>query len=188
MSARIILFFGVTLFLTACHKEKGNESCTWLYETSGMQVHLCRMTASALEDAGSLILPGDSLHYDSLRLTLDFDLSCLYQEMCSSPQDSITGIIGGLWVVTQSTYDPDHAAGDTLNDLLYVQGKAPDGTLSVPRPLNEWLSSGPACTGTLNLYLAQPPSSPGLQAFGINYRETDGTWFSAQTINVNILP
>lgn len=188
------IIFGIitiTILTYSCNKPKGDGECIWKYETTGMNLGICKMqspTNYSLSDCSGLDSL-DSCNYDVLLIGLGFDTKLLPHEVCSSTIDSIIGSIEDIIVICNNDYNNNFKENDTLNaiiDVIYNKrnGMPTKDLLS----LENYLSTIPICASSIYMFLNQPPDSIALQSFKIIYKEIDGTTYTKTTKSIYITP
>ncbi len=187
---KIILTTLVLAFLaSSCSKPKGNESCVWETQTTGMICGICKMSQPneykqyKCNNLDSL----DTCKYNLFMLSTYFNLKHLPHEVCSNPTDSIVGTIEKIFIVCNNNYNQNFKEGDTLNPIIkVVYQKYLSGFTETPIMLNDYLNSNPICTGYINFLLDQPPDTTSIQSFKIIYQESTGSKYECETVPVYI--
>lgn len=169
MNFLMILLSVLIIFTNSCKPK--DKYCTWSSETTAMSIYNIN----------------DTCKYDSLHITLRFNTKYIGEwPPCGTYNDSVVGNIEHLNVIANYFISND-ALIDTINDIIkfkinYYNGEVLANNLSF---IN---SSHPRCHSYIYLFLAAPTDTNCLQSFTIDYKETDGTIFSATTKPIYVTP
>ncbi len=171
----ILLILGLIfiIFTNSC-KPIGNKYCTWPSETTSLSNYINYNI-------------NDTCKYDSLQITLRFDTKHIGEwPPCGTYNDSVVGNIEYLNVIANYFIGNDTLV-DTINDIIkfkisYYNGEVLSNNLSF---IN---FSHPRCNSYIYIFLSAPTDTNCLQSFTIDYKETDGTIFTATTYPIYVAP
>ncbi|MFH1004034.1 MAG: hypothetical protein V1781_00815 [Bacteroidota bacterium] len=171
MKLLMILILSITFLSNSCRK-KGNKYCTWKSETTGMNILI-----------NTNIF--DTCKYDSIQITLKFGTKYLTEwPPCGTFNDSIISNIEYLNVLANYYYNNDTIM-DTINDIIKAKIDYYTNE-SIFINLNDISFSHPRCHSHIYLFLITPTDTNCLQSFTINYKETDGTFYTATTTPIYV--